>query len=151
MMSPAGASHGDIANTLAFLLTGHVRKRALGKVFAAETGFLISTSPDTVRAPDVAFVRKERANSLPSRGFFEGAPDLAVEVLSPDDSASDVAYKVNDWLKSGTVEVWLVDPKRKTIAIHTKNRPGQWLTQSDELVSEALFPGFRIAVADVFG
>ena len=78
MMSPAGAFHGDVANTLAFMLTGHVKKHNLGKVFAAETGFILSRNPDTVRAPDVAFVRSDRVRAIPKEGFFQGAPDLAV-------------------------------------------------------------------------
>ncbi len=89
-MSPAGFDHGRIAATLSLLVGRFVREHDLGVTTAAETGYLISSDPDTVRAPDLGFVRKERLADAPSRGFFPGAPDLAVEVLSPDDSARDV-------------------------------------------------------------
>jgi Uma2 family endonuclease len=148
MMSPAGANHGDIANNLAYLLTDHVKKHRLGKIFAAETGFMISRNPDTVRAPDVAFVTAARVKNV-GQGFFPGAPDLAVEVLSPNDSASEVLDKVNDWLSAGAVEVWIADPQRKTIAVYDKQHAVRVLVEQDHLTCESR-PGFRVAVAEIF-
>lgn len=150
MMSPAGPNHGDIANNVAFYVTKHVKQHRLGKVFAAETGFLIARNPDTVRAPDVAFVKADRVKSLPSRGFFPGSPDLAVEVLSPDDAASEVLAKVQDWLGAGCAEVWVVDPVRKTIVVSRKDQPVLVLNEGDELTCESLLPGFRLPVAEIF-
>lgn len=95
MMVPAGADHGRVANMVAFQLTGFVTARRLGTVFAAETGFLLSRDPDTVRAPDVSFVRAGRT-PVPGRGFYPGPPDLAVEVLSPDDRPGYIREKVTE-------------------------------------------------------
>lgn len=150
MMSPAGANHGGVAMTIGVLLTVHVRSNKLGKVFAAETGFVLGRNPDTVRAPDAAFVKSDRTKSIPKEGFFPGPPDLAVEVLSPGDAAGEVLEKVNDWLTAGTVEVWIVDPIRKTIAIHDKHHAPRTLKESDDLTCDSLLPGFNVSVAEVF-
>jgi Uma2 family endonuclease len=150
MMSLAGANHGQIANSVAYVLTDHVERQKLGSVFAAETGFLISRDPDSVRAPDVAFVKVERLHLVPQRGYFPGAPDLAVEVLSPDDPASDVMAKVQDWLDAGTSAVWIVDPQCKTVTIHRRGAAVQMLRESDDLTADDLLPGFRVPVVEVF-
>jgi Uma2 family endonuclease len=84
------------------------------------------------------------------RGFFQGHPDLAVEVLSPDDSASEVLDKIEDWLAAGTQSVWIVDPRRKTISIHRSTAPVRVYHESEEITDEPLLPGFRLRVADVF-
>jgi Uma2 family endonuclease len=102
--------HGDIAGELFYLVKQFVSTRKLGKVYAAETGFIIARNPDTVRAADVAFVRKDSVPSSPVRGFFPQAPDLAIEVISPSDRLSEVAAKVEEWLAAGTTSVWVVDP-----------------------------------------
>lgn len=151
MMSLVGPNHGNIANRIAFYLTRHVLAEDIGSVYAAETGFMIARDPDTVRAPDVAFVRKDRLHLTPKRGYFPGAPDLAAEVLSPDDTASEVLAKVEEWLNAGTEEVWVADPERKTIAVYRKDQPVHVLSEKDELTSESLLPGFQLAVAEVFG
>lgn len=114
-MTPAGARHGIVANGIAFLLTQHVRERELGQVFAAETGFILARNPDTVRAPDVAFVVKERRAD--SRGFFAGAPDLAVEVTSPSDRFSEVQEKSFSWLRAGCRLVLVADPEQKMVTL----------------------------------
>src|SRR5918999_4421837 len=115
-MPPAGGRHGSVAMRLGILLCGHVRASQLGEVFAAETGFILRRSPDTVRALDASFVSKERlpAGELPV-GFLETAPDLAVEVVSPGDSAREVREKVEDWLRAGTRLVWTIPATRSVI------------------------------------
>src|SRR5829696_7443182 len=117
-MSPAGAEHGDVAAEAARIIGNHVKAKKLGKVYAAETGFTIERAPDTTRAPDVAFVRTESVPKRYRRGFFDGPPDLAVEVVSPDDTHSEVAAKVAQWLPAGTRSVWVVDPPNKSIEVH---------------------------------
>src|SRR2546421_8543374 len=97
-MPPAGAEHGDVALEIAFRIKAHVKANQLGKVYAAETGFTIARDPDTTRGADVAFVRKDRVPPGRLRGFFPGAPDLAVEVVSPSDRLTEVAAKVDEWL-----------------------------------------------------
>jgi Uma2 family endonuclease len=150
MMSPAGAAHGRITNEIAYLLTRFVKERDLGGIFAAETGFQIASRPDTVRAPDVAFVSKERLATEPARGFWQGPPDLAVEVLSPGDTAGEMQAKVQDWLGAGTSQVWVVDPARRTVSVYRPTAPMEVFAGSDEVNAEDLFPGLRLTVADVF-
>src|SRR5437868_2820435 len=117
-MSPSNARHGVLSAFVCLVIAQHVRARKLGRVFGAETGFKISSDPDTVRSPDVAFVADDRARRLPKRGFFDGAPDLAVEVVSPCDTWSNVQAKAQDWLDAGCSLVWIVDPASETITIY---------------------------------
>jgi Uma2 family endonuclease len=122
----------------------------LGVVTGAETGFHIARRPDTVRAPDVGFVRNDRVPNTTIQGFFEGPPDLAVEVLSPDDRPAEVAAKVADWLASGCLAVWLVDPAEKTATIHRQDVPPRVVLASNELDGEDVLPGFRLPAAEIF-
>ena len=145
-MSPAGAEHGEIAIRLGAIVFNHVHARRLGKVCAAETGFVISRDPDTVRAPDVAFVKADRLPARTPRGFFEGPPDLAVEVVSPDDRAKQVAAKVGDWLAAGAEQVWVVDPRALSVVVHSRHGPAA----VDEIDGGTLLPGLRLPVADIF-
>ena len=150
-MSPAGSEHGAIIVNLTLLLGQHVKANNLGVVFGAETGFKIAMSPDTVRAPDIAFVRRER---IPESGipkeFWPGAPDLAVEVLSPDDRAKKVNEKIDDWLASGASAVWVVNPKRRIVTVHRSQKETQTLLEDDELDGQDVVSGFRCRVADIF-
>ena len=150
MMSPAGFRHGRIAAKLAHLLLGHVEKHHLGVILGAETGFILARNPDTVRAPDVAFVKAQRAKEAPQRGFFPAAPDLAVEVLSPDDSAGEVLAKVRDWLAAGTIAVWIVDPEHQTVAVHQADGPVVTYEASDELPGADPLPDFQVKVKAIF-
>ena len=150
MMSPAGFEHGEVAAALTEYLRTFVRQRALGTVTGAETGFCIARDPDTVRAPDVAFVRGDRLPSPRPRAFFDGAPDLAVEVLSPEDRASEVMAKVQDWLEGGCCEVWVVDPKTRTVAVHRSRNEVLVLHLTDALGGGDLLPGFSLPLAEIF-
>jgi Uma2 family endonuclease len=150
MMTPAGAEHGRIAASVAAVLTVHVKQNHLGVVMGAETGFLIRRDPDTVRAPDVAFVRAQRYPSGRVEGFFEGPPDLAVEILSPSDRASHVLAKVQDWLAAGCGWVWVVDPETATIALYRSRSEFQLLTAAESLDGGDLLPGFSVPVASLF-
>ncbi len=100
-MTPARANHGRFAMRIALKLGNYVLSQDLGEVLAAETGFVLARNPHTVRAPDAAFVRKGRDAQIGERGFFDGPPDLAVRVLSPEDTAGEVNSKVRDWLSAG--------------------------------------------------
>ena len=118
-MEPPGAEHGYVAMLIARLLMGHVEAGDLGLVFASEVGFKLASDPDTVRAPDVAFVAKARADEIGiPRGYWPGAPDLAVEVVSPTDRHSKVEGKALHWLESGTRAVVVVDPPRRTATVY---------------------------------
>jgi len=149
-MTPAGFRHGAVIMNVAAPLSHHVKAR-LGVVCGAETGFVLARNPDTVLAPDVAFVRRERipASGLPV-AFWEGPPDLAVEVTSPGDTRPEVAEKVASWLAAGTRVVWVVDPGRGSVVVHEPGATPRRLAASDVLDGAPLFPGFRLPVADVF-
>lgn len=150
MMSPAGFEHGRLVANVTAPFTSFVRENKLGVVTGAETGFWIGRDPDTVRAPDVGFVRDERVPAAPTKGFFEGPPDLAVEVLSPDDRASRVLAKVHDWLAAGCRAVWVVDPEARTVSVCRSGAEMIVLTVSDELTGDDVLPEFRLAVAEIF-
>jgi Uma2 family endonuclease len=147
-MSPSGAEHGNVAGNVLAVVREFVKRRRLGRVFAAETGFKLA--PRRVRAPDVAFVRADRVAGGIPRKFFEGAPDLAVEVVSPSDTSLEVKAKVEDWLSRGTRSCWVVDPKTRLVVVH---HPGGQVMRFDEkglLRDEDVLPGFSVPVAEVF-
>lgn len=151
-MSPSGWKQGEICSKMDRLVGNHVEKHDLGTVFGAETGFFIARSPDTVRAPDVAFVAKENLPTTdPADAYWPGAPDLAVEVLSPNDKTGDVDEKIHLWLAAGSRAVWVVDPKLKTVTVHQSTTDIRVLTIVDELDGGAVVPGLRCQVADIFG
>ena len=147
---PAGHRHGRIANRLAYLLTRCVDDQDLGVVYAAETGFVLARDPDTVRAPDVAFVVKDRLPEPDSSGFAELAPDLVVEVLSPDDRPGEVLAKVGDWLNAGTRLVWVVDAVRRQIRVYRENGSQSVVAGSERLDGEDVVPGFSCALDATF-
>src|SRR3989449_4419172 len=119
---PPGTRLGAIGGILTCLVGTFVRRRGLGVVFAQDTGFKITSDPDTVRAPDVAFVARERTDRIPARGYAPLAPDLLAEILSPDDAPAEVLAKVADWLAAGARLVWLGGPQRAQVPVY---RPGR--------------------------
>ncbi|MBI4311896.1 MAG: Uma2 family endonuclease [Chloroflexi bacterium] len=154
-MAPPGYEHGEIALAIGSLLRAYARQRRLGRV-SVESGFVLD--PGTVRAPDVAFVKQERIpqEGLP-KAFFEGPPDLAVEVVSPSDTAAEVEIKVHDCLESGATQVWLVYPDSRRVYIYQyKASPermqvrGMWYSAEDTLPGGDVLPGFSVLVADLF-
>jgi Uma2 family endonuclease len=150
MMSPAGFSHGEIAMRLGMFLAQFVEAHDLGVVLAAETGFLIEKNPDLVRAPDASFVRKDRVPTTHWRKFFPGVPDLAVEVISPEDTKREIAEKVNMWLAHGTVSCWVADPTTMTIVIHRTGREPLQLELRDEIADEPALTGFVLPISKIF-
>jgi Uma2 family endonuclease len=149
-MVPAGSEHGGIIGDLTILLGNFVKSHKLGRIMGAETGFIIRRDPDTVRAPDIAFIRSERLPAKLPRGFFNGPPDLAVEVLSPGDRAGEVQAKIRDWLAAGCRAVWIVDPENETMTVYKNTRDITVLTSADILSDEQILPGFSAMVSDVF-
>jgi Uma2 family endonuclease len=150
-MSPAGQMHGQIAATILVILGQFVRQQGIGKVYAAETGFILKRNPDTVRAPDVAFVVKERAaRQAQMAGFFDGPPDLAVEVISPSETWSEIEGKLLDYLSTGVQEVWIVYPTIQSITIYRSLTDARTLTLNDTLDCEHLLPGFSVPVKEIF-
>lgn len=151
IMPPAGAPRGDYAMSLGARMRIFAEDNDLGKVFAAETGFVLEREPDMVRAPDVAFVKTERigVQGLPF-GFYPGQPDLAVEIVSPNDRAGDVQDKIQDWLTHGTLLVWVVEPKTQTVTVYRPDGSAQVLLSEDKLSGEDVMPGFEFDIAHLF-
>jgi Uma2 family endonuclease len=150
-MAPEGFEHGASIMNLGAPLAHHVKANDLGVVLGAETGFVIARSPDTVRAPDVAFVAKDRIppGKLTPK-FWPGAPDLAVEVVSPDDTVYEVDEKVKMWLDAGCRLVWVVNPKRRTVTVSPVGRPPHILVESDTLDGADVVTGFTLIVREIF-
>ena len=139
---PAGYRHGDVTIRITTAIANHVYGVRLGRVFAAETGFTLARNPDTVRAPDVAFISNARLPEPPPPGFAEMAPDLAVEVLSPGDRAGEVLGKVGDWLEAGCRLVWVIDPARAQGRVYRADGSESLLGGHDALEGEDVLPGF---------
>jgi Uma2 family endonuclease len=142
--------HGLVAATVLGHLFGFVRKHRLGRVYAAETGFVLARGPDTVRGPDVAFVATDRTTGPHPGPFFEGAPDLAVEVLSPGNTRREIAGKVRDYFAGGAQAVWVIDPNAETATVHLAGRAPETLARGDALDGGSVLPGFRLPLSELF-
>ena len=151
-MPPGGMEQGEESSIFVHSLVDHVRPTRLGRVFTNEPGFVLTTNPDTVRAPDVAFIRRERIEQTGvPRGYYRGgAPDIAVEVISPNDLYTEVDEKVTEWLDHGTLVVFVVNPRRKVVAVHRPSQPVLVLGIDDTLTAEDIVPGWSLAVRDLF-
>ena len=146
---PAGSLHGLVAMNLGVEIAMYARGTSAGAVFAAETGFKLTTDPDTVRAPDVAFIAQERLPPRDARGYPALAPDLVVEVLSPDDRPGEVLAKVADWLSAGSRLVWVVDPERRVARVYRRDGTEAIVVEPGALDGEDVLPGFSCALATV--
>jgi Uma2 family endonuclease len=144
-MSPAGVRHGHVAAQILVHLGSFINARRLGRVYAAETGFRIARNPDTVLAPDVAFVRAERVTETDK--FFEGAPDAAFEVVSPNDRFTEVNEKTLAWLRGGARVVIVVDPATRNIDIH---RATGAIHGANGIAVEDVVPGWKMSLDEVF-
>jgi len=150
-MAAAGYQHGRISMDISTPLDQHVRAHDLGTVCAAETGFTLASDPDTVRAPDVAFIRRERVTEVgDAAGYWPGAPDLAVEVISPGDTYTEVEEKIFDWLEAGTRMVIVVNPRRRLVTVYRTPADITVLTERDTLNGGDVVPGWTMPVRDVF-
>ncbi|CAN5616833.1 Uma2 family endonuclease [soil metagenome] len=150
-MPPAGALHGDAAMNIGALLKNHVKANGLGRVPAAGTGFIIARNPDTTRAPDTGFISKERIPTEgPPDGYWELAPDLAVEVVSPNDTATEVQEKAREWIEAGVKLVWVVYPKTRSVVVHKSLKDITTFTEEETLSVEGGVPGFECRVREIF-
>ena len=149
--APAGSEHGDLAMRIGWRLGQYVENHNLGKAFAAETGFQLASNPDTVRAPDVAFVNAGKVQQTGVvRGYWPGPPDLAVGVISPSDTYTEVEDKVLDWLRAGTLMVVVVNPRRSTVTVYRSLEDIVILTLNDTLEGKDVVPGWTLAIQDLF-
>lgn len=146
---PPGTWHGRVSGKLVRLLGNFVDQHGLGEVFAQDTGFKIASHPDTVRGPDVAFVRADQLHHIARRGYAALAPDLVAEVLSPEDRPGEVLAKVADWLEAGTRLVWVIDPERSEARVHRTDGTVSIVPEDGFLDAEDVVPGFTCALRDV--
>jgi Uma2 family endonuclease len=147
----AGALRSLIAGVVLRLIHDRVHGRNLGLAFTTGPGFVLDRNPDTVRIPDASFVSRERIpeSGIPE-GFWPGAPDLAVEIVSPSDRAEDVHGKVRDYLAAGTRLVWVLWPKSRSLTVYTPDGQAREFGSEQELDGGDVLPGFRVRVADLF-
>jgi len=150
-MAPTFGDHGSTAMQLSILLGHHVMTHKLGKLYAAETGFLLARNPDTVRAPDLAFIQASRLTpETGSPNWVPVIPDLVTEVVSSTDRRTQVADKVQTWLSAGVRLVWVVYPATRTIAVHRPSHPVMTLKIGDQLEGYDVVTSFSVPVARIF-
>jgi Uma2 family endonuclease len=149
-LPPGGLEQGDRSSVFDGSLGSFVRARRLGRVFTNEPGFIVTTNPDTVRAPDIAFLRSELLKDGVPTGYFRGVPDLAVEVISPNGLYTEVDEKVAEWLEHGTRLVFVVNPRRKVVTVHRPGQPVTFLGIEDTLTADDIVPGWSLDVRDLF-
>ena len=150
-MPPASDEHGFTGDELAWRIGTFIRQRRLGRGRMAETGFWIERGPDTVRAPDYAFISYERMPGRPShRGYSEVIPDLVVEVASPNDRQPEIDAKTQMWLDAGVRLVLNVYPQTQEVYAHHDDATVEQFGIDDTLTCEPVLPGFACSVADIF-
>jgi len=152
-VSPANARHGNIAVRIAALLLQHAKQKGLGEVLV-EGGFILRRNPDTVLGPDVSFIQRSRIpeGGLPEK-FFEGPPDLAVEIISPRNPRKELEEKIRRYLIAGTPLCWLIEPGPRTVEIFrdpTGAHAGQKLSGNDPISGENVLPGFSVPISEFF-
>jgi Uma2 family endonuclease len=146
---PTGAKHGAVTDELESRISYFVRENKLGKVFAAETGFILAEG--TVRGIDISFVGNEKITKFGiPESFFPCAPDLAVEVISPGNTFDEIQDKIEQYLAAGTKLVWIVYPKRKMVHIHRQSNVIKVLRENDELTGEEVLPDFKVRLTEIF-
>ncbi len=147
---PAGA-HAHVVANIFRALDAYVVAHQLGRVYGDNTGYALPHRDDTIRGPDVSFVRAGRLpTELPLRGLFQIAPDFGVEVLSPSDTYAEVAEKLDDFFSAGVELVWLVDPRRRRVEAVTPDGARRTFAEGAAADAAPVLPGFAVAVADVF-
>lgn len=147
-MPPPKGRHGIIQAKITRRLGNHVEDNRLGWI-ATESGVVIDTNPDTVRGPDVAFYSITRQPQVPD-DYFEIPPDLAVEILSPDDRRPAVREKIREYIRAGVTLIWLVDPDARTVTVYAGSMRGTEYDETDTLDGGTVLPGFTCPVADLF-
>ncbi|MEO1236452.1 MAG: Uma2 family endonuclease [Planctomycetota bacterium] len=150
-VSPTGGHHGVVVLRIGRKIGAFVDDHQLGLAFGAETGFLLGRDPDTLRAPDVAFIAKDRSAEADIPKYIPIPPDLAVEVNSPSDRISDVTAKANWWLANGTRQVWVVDPPSRTVTVYHPDGAAHVWKDGETFGGGEVLPGFTLAVGELFG
>lgn len=141
-------AHGITAVRIAFAIQAYLETYPIGFA-AAETGCVTERDPDTVRGPDVSYVSRERAQA-DIRGLVAGAPDIAIEILSPSNRPREMAKKVAEYLNAGACLVWVVDPRQKTVTVHAPDARSYVVREGEFLDAGEVLPGFRVAITKFF-
>jgi Uma2 family endonuclease len=147
---PPSTYHGTVQSILNVLVGSYVRAHTLGAVFGQDTGFKIASNPDTVRAPDLAFVDRARVAQTPRRGYAALAPDLVAEILSPDDRPGEVLTKVGEWLEAGVRLVWVIDPERRVATVYRDDGGVMTVSSDADVDGEQVLPGFSFRLSELF-
>jgi Uma2 family endonuclease len=147
---PPSTYHGTVQSILNVLVGSYVRAHTLGAVFGQDTGFKIASDPDTVRAPDLAFVDRARVAQIPRRGYAALAPDLVAEILSPDDRPGEVLTKVGEWLEAGVRLVWVIDPERRVATVYRDDGGVATVASESQVHGEGVLPGFAFRLSELF-
>jgi Uma2 family endonuclease len=153
LVEVGGASwrSSTVAATILILLGTFVRQHRLGKVSGADLGSKLASSPDTVRVPDVAFVRSDRfRGGKGPRGFFVGAPDLCIEVLSPTDRYPAVRRKIREYLTAGAEQIWVIDPETRSAIVHRAGGAEEEYAEDGIIDGGDLLPGFTLRLAEIW-
>jgi Uma2 family endonuclease len=152
-MAPPGGIHGRVILRISSMLDQYLRQHGGGEALAGDVGFVLHlpTDQERVRGPDVAFVSSNRLpdGRLPE-GFVQGAPDLAVEVLSPSDTSMEVQQRVRDFLEGGARLLWVIAPQARTVTVYRADGTARLLKDEEALEGEDVLPGLMIPLADVF-
>ena len=149
-LMPTGHSHGYIEALLAALLVMFVRKHKLGRVLTGEVGVYTERDPDTVRGMDVAFISNERLAEVTSKSYLDVAPELVVEVMSPDDRWTVIQQKLAEYFTIGVQLIWVVDPRLEQVHVYRSLTDIERLTNEDMLTGGEVLPGFELSVAELF-
>ena len=150
-MNPVGSLHAWIVSEVAATLRDYLRKCPIGEILTGDPGFVLRRDPDTVLAPDIAIVRKARFGDFGiAATYFEGPPDLAIEVVSPRDRFNDVDAKAHDYIAAGAALVWVINPRWRNVTIYQADRTVRVVAETEELTAPELLPGSSCHVADLF-
>jgi Uma2 family endonuclease len=148
-MTPVGRPHARTFQRINRSLDAHVLDHGLGEVYN-EYGYVLESDPATVRAPDLSFVRTDRLNESSDEGYFVGVPDLAIEIVSPNDRASEVREKVQEYLHAGTRMVVVADPQKRSVTVFRPGCAVRALTLDGVLEGGDVVPGWKLPVRDIF-
>jgi Uma2 family endonuclease len=151
VMEPSGFAQAIATSAVTRVIGGWIADRRLGVSLTSEPGFILRRGPDTVRAPDFAFIRAARVPSPPPDGYPQMTPDFAVEVVGKDDRAADVDGKARMWLAAGVGELWVVDPRERTATVHLPDRDAVTFADDEEIAASGPLSGFACRVADLLG
>lgn len=149
-MSPTGFTHGRIENRIGRVLGNFVLNQALGVVVSGEVGIFTGRDPDTVRAADVAFVSNERMSQVKSKSYLDVAPELVVEVMSPDDTWSALMEKLDEYFTCGVKAVWVADPRTRQVYVYHSVTNIERFAEKDTLTGGDILPGFSVPIAELF-